>query len=70
MLSVNECVLEPQEMMVVVFVQLGVELDGFSIERGSSGRVRQLTRSKTDTSIILWLKYAVRFLITLTATTS
>jgi hypothetical protein len=70
MLSVNECVLEPQEMMVVVFVQLGVELDGVSIERGSSGRVRQLTRSKTDTSIILWLKYAVRFLITLTATTS
>lgn len=68
-LPVYESVLESQKMMVVVFVKLSIELVAISmiLRRADRGR---LTKSRTDTSIILWLKYAVRFLMTLTATTS
>lgn len=79
MLAVNECVLETQQMVIVVFVQFGVKLVKVSIscQRRLAGakvspsrKFVHLTKSRTDTSIMLWLKYAVRFLMTLTATTS
>ena len=55
--------------MVVILVQFAVELENFSdtlLKRHCSVS----TRSSTETSIILWLKYAVLFFTTLTAMTS
>lgn len=71
MLSVNEGVLQSEEVMVVVFVKLCVELEKpVSIFESDAFLKPLLTRSSTDTSIMLWLKYAVLFLTTFTATTS
>jgi hypothetical protein len=56
---VNEGVLKPQEMMVVIFVQFAIELQTKALALGEvrelemQSRAEQLTRSKTDTSIIL-----------------
>lgn len=55
MLSVDEGVLESQKMVIVVLVELGVELVRLATITRSRGRAR-LTRSSTETSIILWLK--------------
>lgn len=65
----NERVSEPKQMVVVVLVELAVDLHGVSTSI-SFNHEEIPTKSSTETSIILWLKYAVLFLITLTATTS
>ena len=90
----DEGVLEPQQVVVVVLVKLRIELlrsvsaahscDTYHRKRPAARTKIKLegenkrdapgggerTKSSTETSIILWLKYAVRFLMTLTATTS
>lgn len=72
MLLVYEGVFQAQNMMVVVLVKFAVEL--WHIPGLASGQYlgwgRERTRSSTETSIMLWLKYAVLFFTTLTATTS
>lgn len=54
MLPVDERVLQAQEMVVVVFVHLLVQLG--KCQRASDKMFGKPTRSKTDTSIMLWLK--------------
>lgn len=68
MLPMNEGVLQSEQMVVVVLVHLLVQL--FPCQHAFPQLSMCLTRSSTETSIILWLKYAVLFLITFTATTS
>ncbi len=62
-------ILESQEMMIIILVKLTIELEK-ALAQNDSRMGILLTRSSTETSIILWLKYAVRFLTTFTATTS
>jgi hypothetical protein len=69
MLSVDEGVFQSEEMVVVILIELRVELHNNQLGPQKEQRVGP-TRSRTDTSIILWLKYAVLFFTTLTATTS
>jgi hypothetical protein len=59
-------------MVIVVLVELCVKLERrVSVKNMGEKRAEGLlTRSRTETSIILWLKYAVLFFTTLTATTS
>lgn len=58
MLAVDECVFESQEVVVIILVQFGVELfkTGLANECPSGGRASCRTKSRTDTSIMLWLK--------------
>lgn len=63
MLSVDERVFQAKEVVVIVLVELCVELEGEALEgskkngrRGKNANRVQHTRSRTDTSIILWLK--------------
>jgi len=56
-------------MVIIMLVEFAIELQ-ISMLGQARDRGWGLTRSKTDTSIMLWLKYAVRFFTTLTATTS
>lgn len=74
-LLVNKGIFQSKQMVVVVLVVLAVELYNLDISRrskhgGGGNNSRRRTKSRTETSIILWLKYAVLFLMTLTATTS
>lgn len=52
-LPMDKCVLEPQEMMVVVFVELTVKLNGISVIVVCGLKGQDRTKSRTDTSIIL-----------------
>ena len=65
---VDERVAQPQNVMLVVRIELLVELSRVRACTITRGRGR--TSSKIVTSIILWLKYAGLFLTTFTATTS
>lgn len=56
MLPVNECILEPEQMMIVVLVELGVELPAAIRTQDQLCEGDRPTKSSTDTSIILWLK--------------
>jgi len=55
MLTVNKCVLQTKQVMVVVLVVFAVQLWGMS---GCSNDKEwgRYTKSSTETSIILWLK--------------
>jgi len=53
MLPMDKCVLEPQEMMIIVFVELTVELHGISVIVVCRLRKHDRTKSSTDTSIML-----------------
>lgn len=57
-LPVDEGVLEPQEMVVIVLVQLRIELGArvSSLRGADEVEVGWRTKSRTDTSIMLWLK--------------
>lgn len=66
----NECVLQAEKMMVVVLIKLAIELFMVLAIYLKLHRRECQTKSRTDTSIMLWLKYAVLFFTTLTATTS
>jgi hypothetical protein len=56
MLTVDECVLETKQVMVVILVILAVELRGVSEHSDNKDWRLYHTRSNTETSIILWLK--------------
>jgi hypothetical protein len=54
----DECILEPENVMVIVLVHASVELgnDGQQIQVTFIHDIVLLTRSRTETSIMLWLK--------------
>lgn len=55
MLPVYESVFESQEMMVVIFVKFAIQLQ-YQLADTLAALHDERTRSKTDTSIMLWLK--------------
>lgn len=58
MLSVDECILESEDVMVVIFVHASVELreDSQLGQITITSNILMLTKSSTETSIMLWLK--------------
>jgi len=54
MLFVYECVPQSEQVMVIVLVQLAVQLK--KVQKDVFAGEGKLTRSRTDTSIMLWLK--------------
>lgn len=70
MLAMYEGILQSEEVMIVVLIELAVKLHWKSVVTSRRSPDSKRTKSRTETSIMLWLKYAVLFLTTLTATTS
>lgn len=58
MLSVDEGVFESEDVMVVVFIHASVELreDSQLSQINVTHDILKLTKSSTETSIMLWLK--------------
>ena len=53
MLSMNEGIFEPKQVVVIVLVQFAVELQQSYVSRGQKGFQTRRTRSSTETSIML-----------------